>query len=106
MLLPDALYRLTEISGQSCLNQFADVENLLPTSWIEMCQSVMKESDDDIRVGLIQDFLEPLWQDVRPSLPLQLHRYHDWAQAMAMRAATSGPGVTYRFNFDSRSQAI
>ena len=96
LLLPDAFYRLTGISGQSCVNQFADVENLLPASWVEMCQSMMQESDDDIRVGLIQKFLEPLWQDVRPSLPLQLHRYQDWAQSMAMRAATSGPGRSLR----------
>ena len=56
----------------------------------------MALSNDDARVEYLQDILEPLWQDARPNLPLLLHHYQDWAQALALRAATSLPGRSLR----------
>jgi len=54
------------------------------------------QPDDAARVAWIQDFLEPQWQAARPTLPLHLHHYQDWAQALALRAATSAAGRSLR----------
>ncbi|MEY4754768.1 MAG: hypothetical protein RJA44_2443, partial [Pseudomonadota bacterium] len=51
---------------------------------------------DDARIARLQDFLAPRWQAVRPVLPLQAQRYLDWARALALHAATSGPGRSLR----------
>ena len=96
MFMPDALYRLTGITSMDYVDQFVDVRDVFPASWVAMCEAVMAQPDDDARVECIQDFLEPQWQDARAALPLRLHRYQDWAQALALRAATSAPGRSLR----------
>jgi AraC-like DNA-binding protein len=96
LLMPDALHKLTGIELQHLVDRFVEVDKVLPASWITMCENVLTQSDDDARVEVIQNFLEPLWREVRPVLPLQLHRYQDWAHALAMRAATSTPGRSLR----------
>ncbi len=96
MLMPDALHRLTGITSMDYVDRFVDVRDIFPAPWVAMCEAVISLPDDDARVCYIQDFLEPQWQDTRAPLPLQLHRYHDWAQALALRAATSAPGRSLR----------
>ena len=96
LLLPDALHRLTGVACMDHVDQFVDVRDVFPAPWVALCEAVMALSDDDARVACLQDFLEPLWQAARPTLPLHLHRYQDWAQALALRAATSAPGRSLR----------
>jgi AraC-like DNA-binding protein len=96
LLMPDALQRLTGIEVQPWVDRFADAAEVLPAPWLAMCDEVMRLADDEARVAMMQDFLQPHWEAQRPRLPLQLHRYEDWSQAVALRAATSGPGRSLR----------
>ncbi|NML15534.1 helix-turn-helix domain-containing protein [Azohydromonas caseinilytica] len=96
LLTPDAAYRLTGLPVPEWVNRHADARAVLPPDWVAMCEAVRAAPDDEARVACMQDFLEPRWQAVRPALPLQGHRYLDWAQSLAMRAALSGPGKSLR----------
>jgi AraC-like DNA-binding protein len=96
MLMPDALQALTGILPNEYLNQLVDARTVLPASWMEMCQSVQAAPDDDGRVALIEDFLDPLWQAARPGQALRSQRYEDWTHGLALRAATSGLGRSLR----------
>jgi AraC-like DNA-binding protein len=92
----DAVHRLTGVSASDWVNRRADAREVLPPDWLPLCDAVLAASDDDERVALIQDFLEPRWQAVRPALPLRAHRYLDWAHSLAAHAALSGPGKSLR----------
>ena len=96
LLLPDALHRLTGVASMDHVDRFVSIHDVFPAPWIAMCESLMALPDDDARVACVQDFLEPRWQAARPSLPMHLHRYQDWAQSLALRAATSAPGRSLR----------
>jgi AraC-like DNA-binding protein len=96
LLMPDALHRMTGIDIATWVDRFADPREALPAAWVEMAEAVLAAPDDDARVECMQDFLDPLWQAVRPRLPMQVHHYQDWAQALAQRAATSGAGRSLR----------
>jgi AraC-like DNA-binding protein len=96
MLMPDAVHQLTGIDITPTVNRFVDVRDCFPAHWVDLCHAVMTAPTDDQRVALMENFLEPLWQAARPKRPLNAHRYQDWAQALAMRAATSGAGRSLR----------
>lgn len=96
MITPDALHALTGLQPNDFVNRIVDAHEVLPASWIAMCQSVLQAPDDDARVALIEDFLDPLWQSVRPEESAPVRRYHDWTQGIALRAATSGLGRSLR----------
>jgi AraC-like DNA-binding protein len=96
LLMPDALHRMTGIDIPTWVDRFADAREVLPPPWMAMTEAVLAEPDDDARVERMQDFIEPRWQAVRPRMPMQAHRYQDWAQALALRAASSGAGRSLR----------
>lgn len=96
VLMPDAVHRLTGLDMARWVNRHAPVHEVLPGPWMRMCEAVVRQPDDEARVTLMQDFLDPLWQDAREHRPMQAHRYQDWALSLAMRAATSGPGRSLR----------
>jgi AraC-like DNA-binding protein len=96
LLMPDALHQMTGIDITQAVDRFVDAREILPADWIALCEAVMAQPGDDQRVALMEQFLEPLWQSTRPRLPLQAHRYSDWAQSLALRAATSGAGRSLR----------
>lgn len=96
VLLPDALHHLFGLDVSRWVNQIVDIAEVLPPDWQAMCEAVHEAADDDGRVRLIEDFLEPRWRDARPSQAWSANRYSDWAQGLALRAATSGPGRSLR----------
>jgi len=96
MLLPDALHRLTGLTMADWVNRWAAADTVLPPDWQALCAAVQTAPDDNTRLTLLQDFLEPRWAAVRPTRPLGAHRYLDWAQSLAMHAATSAPGRSLR----------
>ena len=96
LLLPDALQRLTGIEPRRYLNASCDAIEVLPQSWTAMCTAVAAAPDDNTRVQHIDSFLDPLWQAERPRQPLDAHRYADWVQGLALRAATSHTGRSLR----------
>jgi hypothetical protein len=92
----DAVHRLTGLEVADWVDRRADAREALPADWHPMLDTVLAAGDDEQRVRLIQDFLEPRWQAVRPALPLRAHRYLDWAHSLAAHAALSGPGKSLR----------
>lgn len=96
LLLPDALAVLTGIDPGLYINRIVPAEEVFDASWMAMCKAVEAAPDDERRVQLIEDFLHPRWQRARPDAPLPSRIYADWAQCLALRAATSGWGRSMR----------
>ncbi|WKB53902.1 helix-turn-helix domain-containing protein [Eleftheria terrae] len=96
LLMPDALQSMTGLDPAIFVNRIVDANGVLPPDWCAMCEAVATATDDATRVRLIEDFLEPRWQAVRPRHGLDGHRYQDWAQGLAMRAAQSAAGRSLR----------
>lgn len=96
LLLPDAVHHLTGIDPRDWMNRMVDVEEVLPEDWQRMCMSVAAEPDDDRRVSLVEDFLDPRWQAVRPRQMPGMRRYADWTSGLALHAATSRTGRSLR----------
>jgi AraC-like DNA-binding protein len=96
VLAPDAVRLLAGIDPGAWVNRWAPAADVLPPDWLRMCDAVVAAVDDDARVRLAQDFLEPLWHAARPSPAFGLPRYRDWAQALALRAGLSASGRSVR----------
>lgn len=96
LLLPDAVHHMTGIEPGQWKNKMVSAVDVLPDAWLDMCASVMTAKDDEQRVHLIEHFLDPRWQELRPKQTLGLHRYADWADGLALRAATSKTGRSLR----------
>ena len=92
MLLPDALQQLTGIEPAAWVNRYVDARGLLPADWVRCCEAVVDAPDDDARVRMLEDFIDPLWQARRPQQPFNAQRLQDWSQGLAMRAACSPTG--------------
>jgi AraC-like DNA-binding protein len=96
MLMPDALQLMTGFDPATHLNRFSDAHESLPPEWGELCEAVLADPDDATRVRRIEAFLEPRWAAVRPRQVLAGHRYQDWAQGLALRAAQTAAGTSLR----------
>jgi AraC-like DNA-binding protein len=74
---------------------YLPAQALLPRDWHAWMRSVAAAPDDGTRMQLIADFLRPRWQAaaLRDS---NGGRYRDWAEALALRAATSRGGRSLR----------
>ena len=96
VLMPDALQLLTGLEPSSLLDRVADARTLLPMEWQSLFERLAVLTDAQARVQHLQDFIDPRWQAVRPKQALQGHRYADWAQGLAMRAAQSAAGRSLR----------
>lgn len=97
MLLPDAVQALTGIAPARYLNRFVPLGEALGADWQDMSCAVTAAPDDEARVALIEDFLAPRWQALRPGGGHPgLLRIQDWAHGLAMRAAASGAGRSLR----------
>ena len=96
IFMPDALQLMTGFDPAAHLNRFSDVRTILPPDWCAFAESVLTEPDEALRLRRIEEFLEPRWNAVRPTQALSGHRYHDWAQGLALRAAQSSAGSSLR----------
>lgn len=96
LLLPDAVHYLTGADPGNWMNRLVDVSEVLPQEWLQMCMSVAAEQTDEGRVRLIEDFLDPRWQVVRPKQVIGTHRYADWVSGLALHAALSRTGKSLR----------
>lgn len=93
MLMPDALQRLTGLAAEALMNRTVDAAGLLPPAWLSMAADVASAPNDEERMARIEAFLQPLWR-TQPLPALQ--RYADWAEGLALHAATSAPGRSLR----------
>jgi AraC-like DNA-binding protein len=96
VLMPDALHLLTGLEPATLVNHVVDGRSLLPPEWPALFEALAALPDAEARVQRLQDFLDPRWQAVRPKQVLQGHRYADWAQGLALRAAQSSAGRSLR----------
>lgn len=96
LLMPDALYSLIGLQAERWVDRLVNAEEVLPPDWLAMCEAVQQAPDDDTRLRMFEDFLDPLWQAARPAQNLAGQRYGDWAQGLALRAATSSAGRSLR----------
>lgn len=96
LIMPDALHALTGLPVADLMDEFHDASAVLPPDWLVMCQKVQDAPDDVQRMQVLEDFLDPLWQQCRPSQTLARQRYSDWATHLALRAAVSAPGRSLR----------
>jgi AraC-like DNA-binding protein len=99
LMQPDALHALTGIDPQAHVNRISDASLALPANWLAMCEAVQHASDDDSRFALIEAFLLPLWSALKNKpggTENTRSNYADWAQGLALRAATSSTGRSLR----------
>lgn len=96
LLLPDALHQLTGLKPEALTNRFVDALAALPPDWHPMLETVQLQPNSASRLARLEDFLEPRWQACRPTTLHSAHRYTDWANHLAQRAALSAPGRSLR----------
>lgn len=97
ILLPDAVQALTGLNPAEWLDRCEPLQDVFGAEWQALSDAILAAADDDARVALIEDFLLPRWQAARPQTATPgLLRLQDWAQALALRAATSGAGRSLR----------
>lgn len=96
MLLPDAFHSITGREPGEYVNQILPAMGVLGDEWQVMSDAVRCASDDDARVRLVQDFLAPLWAEMRPTASFHGRLIQDWSHALSLRAATSGFGRSLR----------
>lgn len=93
MLLPDAFHALTGLAPAALVGRMVDAREVLPRAWRDWAAGVAAADDDEARFALIEAFLQPRWRGTaRPAA----QRYREWAEALALQAATSGPGRSLR----------
>lgn len=97
LLLPDAFHALTGIDLQAHVNQHLSLDDLLPDAWQDMTKQVMAADHDAHRIEIIEAFLLPRWQAVRPhSGLLPINFLTDWISHFALKCVTSAPGKSLR----------
>ena len=96
LFFPDAFQMLTGIDVQALVNQSMPAERVLPSDWRAWANALQAEGDDEARLALIEGFLLPRWQAIAPHQRTAGRRYAEWAEALAVRAATSSAGRSLR----------
>ncbi|MBI3349828.1 MAG: helix-turn-helix transcriptional regulator [Burkholderiales bacterium] len=94
LLLPDAFTALTGVALDRFVNQVVDAREVLPADWLAWTDAMSAAADDAARLQLLESFLLPRWQALGTQRPG--HRYADWTEALAVRAATSAAGRSLR----------
>jgi AraC-like DNA-binding protein len=95
LFLPDMFQVLTGIESAALVNRAVPAETLLPPDWLTWAMSLHADRDDDTRLARIEAFLRPRCEAPAQQRPAT-RRYADWAQALAVRAATSASGRSLR----------
>jgi AraC-like DNA-binding protein len=95
LFLPDAFAALTGVDPGSLLNTVVDARAVLPADWLHWLPSLMALPDSATRLAAIEAFLRLRWQGEWAKRPAG-QRFGEWAQALAVRAATSATGRSVR----------
>lgn len=95
MFPPDAFQALTGIDVPTLVNQVVPARAVLPPDWTLWALSLHAEIEDDERLARLEAFLLPRWKALAPQRPAA-QRYAGWADALAVRAATSASGRSLR----------
>lgn len=95
LFFPDAFQALTGIDVQALVNRSVPADRVLPADWSAWADALQVERDDAARLALVESFLLPRWQALAPQRTAG-RRYAEWAEALAVRAATSSAGRSLR----------
>jgi AraC-like DNA-binding protein len=95
LFLPDAFAALTGVDPGSLLNNVVDAHTVLPPVWMDWLSSLMVLPDSEARLVAIEAFLRLRWHGEKAQRPVA-QRFGNWAQALAIRAATSAKGRSAR----------
>ncbi|HPT56636.1 MAG TPA: AraC family transcriptional regulator, partial [Casimicrobium sp.] len=96
LLQPDAFSVLTGKDSSEYLNRVVAADTVFDGQWHEMFRAVQDAADDDERVTILQDFLQPRWALSRPKSLLGSHLLQDWFRGAAQYFALSGLGRSLR----------
>jgi len=93
----NALHALTHLSH-------APLADVFDAPWQAWSQQVLAAADDDARVALIDQFLEPRWQAARAHGETRTNVVGDWVRALSAQATAVGWGQSAR-NIERRIKA-
>ncbi len=86
LIYPDAVHALTGVDIAAHMNRFSAFSDVLDASWQCLARAVLDAPNDALRVQLIEDFLIPRWQALRPAESMQPGQFLDWSNSVASRA--------------------
>lgn len=95
-LLPQAFQALTGMDLSAWVNRVGALEEVLQGPWLSLAQAVMDAPDDPARIQCIESFLEPRWRALGQQAVPRPQRYRYWAEALALKASTTGVGQSLR----------
>jgi AraC-like DNA-binding protein len=96
LIYPDAVHALTGLDIAAHMNRFSAFSDVLDVQWQYMARAVLEAQSDALRVQLIEDFLTPRWQALRPTEPVRPQQFLDWSNGVAQRAAKQDRGHSER----------
>jgi AraC-like DNA-binding protein len=95
LFFPEALHRLTGIDMSTIVDQFQTLEATLGAEWQHLAAQIVAAPDDEARVALLEDFLEPRWRAVRDAGAFD-GAVGDWVRRLEGQAAAAGIGRSVR----------
>lgn len=96
LFFADALHRLTGLDMSTQINNMAELGAALGEEWRALSAPLLAAADDEARIAVLEDWLEPRWRQERGAEGALWAPIHDWLQALALRAATAGAGRSAR----------
>ncbi|MBY0557579.1 MAG: AraC family transcriptional regulator [Burkholderiaceae bacterium] len=90
MFYPQALHALTGLDIPDWVNRWDALEKVLPSEWAQLGAAVLAAPDDTVRLTLLEAFLEPRWQAVRPGGAAATAS--DWVRHLAWQVADTSLG--------------
>lgn len=94
LFMPDALHQLIGIDVPHWIDRTAPAEEALPPDWLAMCRSVLSARDEREGLQQIEAFIAARWRRLRGQAASP--RLREWAEALALRAATTQAGRSLR----------
>jgi len=96
LLFPQAWHAVTGMDVSTLTNRIVSVEDVLGPEWMALSRRVMQAANDDARVTIVEDFIEPRWREARASGAVPGSVVGDWVHGIAAHAAASGFGRSVR----------
>jgi hypothetical protein len=96
LFFPHALHALTGLDMSAHVDRFVALDTVADASWQSLSQQMLVAANDDARVRLLGEFLEPRWQAARASGAAPGGVVGDWVSSMTLHIAMSGWGRSVR----------